>query len=166
MPNGEQGILTFAASEDRFLGLPSNLIGRWSWQWIKVAFISSGFISISESRDLSAPGSMSRGVTADKRPPLRQNTNPGFCQAIPPKGWLATTYICKHPCWVPAVSICTRCSCSSACSVAFYPVCLVLAPVSWANIWPPWSVWEGRLGSIINPGFITKYTSLNPSSDA
>lgn len=32
------------------------------------------------------PGSMSRGVTADRQPPRRRNTNPGSCQNIPPRG--------------------------------------------------------------------------------
>ena len=34
----------------------------------------------------SEPRSMSRGVTADRQPPQRRNTNPGSCQNIPPRG--------------------------------------------------------------------------------
>lgn len=34
----------------------------------------------------SEPRSMSRGVTADRQPPRRRNTNPGSWQNIPPKG--------------------------------------------------------------------------------
>lgn len=65
---------------------------------------------------------MSRGVTADRQPPLRRNTNPGSCQNIPPRGRADTTHISKSPCadfW--RFSVCAKWFALFVFNVALYP---------------------------------------------